>query len=177
MDGLHGTLAPMKRPTRSRHTRRMQGRTHRLCAALIILRNDGQDETLVLIVHKPRRRDAWQIPQGGVEPGESLLEAGKRELEEETGIRLRGGIHTTPFTYEYDYPALFLKKEKPLYDGQTIEFLAALLPENALVHVDQEELDGYKWISPKNLRRYFKREDYRKIVEGAIEWAVAQTWR
>src|SRR3989344_8987777 len=69
---------------KKRHTRRMQGRTHRLCASMIILSRGGRGEVLVLIVHKPRRRDAWQIPQGGVEPGETLLEAGKRELEEET---------------------------------------------------------------------------------------------
>ena len=160
-----------KKPNKKRHTRRMQGRTHRLCASMIILCHGGRGELLVLIVHKPRRRDAWQIPQGGVEPGESLLEAGKRELEEETGIRLRGEILQTSFLYEYDYPAEFLKKEKPLYEGQRIEFLATLLPENAQVHIDRNELDGFKWVSPKNLRKFIKREDYRKIVEGAIEWA------
>lgn len=157
--------------------RRIQGRTHRLCASVIVLRRGGRGEILVLIVHKPRKRDAWQIPQGGVEPGETLLETGKRELEEETGIRLRGEILKTPFSYEYDYPASFLKKEKPLYEGQRIEFLAALLPENATVRVDREELDSFKWVSPKNLRRYIKQEDYRKIVEGAIEWAMTALLR
>ena len=29
--------------------------------------------------------DKWQMPQGGVDPGESLIEAMKRELLEETG--------------------------------------------------------------------------------------------
>lgn len=160
-----------KKPSKQRHTRRMHGRSHRLCASMIILCRGGRDELLVLIVHKPRRRDAWQIPQEGVEPGETLLDAGKRELEEETGVRLRGEILQTPLLYEYDYPAEFLKKEKPLYEGQRIEFLAALLPENAAVHVDRDELDGFKWVSPKNLRKFIKREDYRKIVEGAIKWA------
>ena len=31
--------------------------------------------------------DKWQMPQGGVNNGENLIDAMKRELQEETGIR------------------------------------------------------------------------------------------
>jgi len=33
---------------------------------------------------------AWSIPKGGMEEGETALEAAKRELEEETGIKTDG---------------------------------------------------------------------------------------
>jgi len=33
-----------------------------------------------------RNTDAWQMPQGGVDPGESTHDAALRELEEETGV-------------------------------------------------------------------------------------------
>ncbi|HEY2347699.1 MAG TPA: NUDIX domain-containing protein [Puia sp.] len=33
---------------------------------------------------------AWSIPKGGIEEGESVLDAAKRELEEETGIKTAG---------------------------------------------------------------------------------------
>jgi predicted NUDIX family NTP pyrophosphohydrolase len=33
---------------------------------------------------------AWSIPKGGMEEGESALDAAKRELEEETGIKTEG---------------------------------------------------------------------------------------
>ena len=34
------------------------------------------DQVLYLLVKKPRREHTWQMPQGGVEEGESLLEVG-----------------------------------------------------------------------------------------------------
>jgi len=36
--------------------------------------NRRLDQMLYLLVKKPRREHAWQMPQGGVEEGESLLE-------------------------------------------------------------------------------------------------------
>lgn len=36
--------------------------------------------------------EKWGFPGGGVEPGESSEQAAYRELEEETGIRLTGGL-------------------------------------------------------------------------------------
>jgi len=42
---------------------------------------------------KNRDAGAWMIPKGGVEDGETAIEAALREFEEETGTR----IDTTPF--------------------------------------------------------------------------------
>ena len=32
-------------------------------------------------------KNSWQMPQGGVDQNENFLQAAKRELEEETGIK------------------------------------------------------------------------------------------
>lgn len=50
-----------------------------------LVRNDGQ----VLLVRHHRR--GWEMPQGKVEEGESLIEALHREVLEETGVTVEAG--------------------------------------------------------------------------------------
>jgi 8-oxo-dGTP pyrophosphatase MutT (NUDIX family) len=46
----------------------------------IVINKDG----LVLVVQQ--KHDAWSLPKGKVEEGETLVEAAKREISEESGI-------------------------------------------------------------------------------------------
>jgi predicted NUDIX family NTP pyrophosphohydrolase len=64
---------------------------------LLFRRRDGGVEVLLIKPGGPfwRKKDvgAWMIPKGGVEEGETPIEAAVREFEEETGTRLT----ETPF--------------------------------------------------------------------------------
>jgi putative (di)nucleoside polyphosphate hydrolase len=51
----------------------------------------------------------WQMPQGGIDPGEDPEAAARRELWEETGVTSAHVIATYPGSLTYDFP---------LYDGQ-----------------------------------------------------------
>ncbi len=66
------------------------------------------DDGLVFIGKRAgeRSRYCWQMPQGGVDPGEDERDAAVRELEEETGVRSR---HIEPLAeidhwLTYDFP-------------------------------------------------------------------------
>ena len=48
--------------------------------------------------------DKWQMPQGGVDPHESLIEAMKRELEEETSIKNIRVLKEFDEWLEYELP-------------------------------------------------------------------------
>ena len=76
----------------------------RVSAGLLMYRiHDGMLQ--VLLAHpggpffKNKDDGSWTIPKGEIEPGEDMLEAAKREFEEETGVTPAGPfIPLTPIT-------------------------------------------------------------------------------
>lgn len=148
-------------------------KTHRPCVSIALLNPEGN----VLLVHKPRKHDAWQIPQGGIEPfdfaqgkeGESVKEAARRELREETGIELHTPLTVSRHSYQYDYPQGFIRAKKPRFAGQHLTFVAATVPHDTPVKVDQRELDTYQWVSPSDLGKYLKRKEYLEVVQKVIQ--------
>jgi 8-oxo-dGTP diphosphatase len=60
-----------------------------LGAAAVILSDDGR----VVLIRRGQAPDAgeWSIPGGGVELGESVVEALRREVREETGLEIAVG--------------------------------------------------------------------------------------
>ena len=84
--------------------------------------------------------DGWHMPGGGVEAGETLLEALKRELAEEGSIELTGapvlhGVYFHPAYSRRDHVALYVVRDfrqtaTPVPDREIIEH--GFFPVNAL---------------------------------------------
>ena len=151
--------------------------THRPCVSMVITRKNIEGALEVLLVHKPRKHDAWQIPQGGIEEGETAHDAAVRELKEETGIGLREGEQFTmhPEFYQYDYPEGFKRSQKPRYAGQHLQFSSLVVPQDTAVEVEKGELDAFKWVKPVELEKYLKRKNYREVVEKVIARASGKS--
>jgi 8-oxo-dGTP diphosphatase len=56
----------------------------------VVWRVSPKGSLKVLLVHRPRYDD-WSFPKGKLDPGETHLQAARREVEEETGLRCRVG--------------------------------------------------------------------------------------
>ena len=112
----------------------------------------------------------WQFPQGGIEDGEDIIEAGKRELFEETGIKSIRLITTISEPIRYDFP-----KEVDFlpFKGQDqywvlFEFFGN--DDEIKFDIDPNcvEFKAFKWdnidVAPKEII-YFKKDVYKKVVE------------
>src|SRR5215216_6165589 len=72
-------------------------------AGVIVFRRAGDECLFLLILSRLTKRPLWEFPKGGVEKGETIIQAALRELSEETGIA-ENEIDLFPdFEYTEDY--------------------------------------------------------------------------
>jgi 8-oxo-dGTP pyrophosphatase MutT (NUDIX family) len=117
-------------------------------AALIVKKGNKY-----LLVQKPRKNNAWQFPQGGVDPGETHAEAALRELAEECGSDIKVEIDSKPIgNYEYPFPEDFVRHYGEFFGAKVVFFKAKYL--SGEVHVDGKELVGFKWLEAEKIKEY-----------------------
>jgi len=116
--------------------------------------------------------NSWQMPQGGIEKNENFLQAAKRELEEETGIKSIKLIKQIDKWLEYDLPSNLLGKVwGGKYRGQKQKwFIMKFVGKNEEINIKTKnpEFMEWKWIRPSDLIKIgvnFKINIYKKILE------------
>lgn len=142
---------------------------YRPCVGLVLMNRAGE-------VFSGKRIDnpgpAWQMPQGGVDPGESPREAALRELGEETGVAPErvAVLAETAGWIPYDLPAeLVPKLWGGRFRGQEQKwFLLRFLGEDAEVRIDglHPEFSEWRWMAPAALMESivpFKRTVYEAV--------------
>ena len=114
----------------------------------------------------------WQMPQGGIDENENFLEAAKRELEEETGIKTVKIIKELNNLLTYDLPKNLLGKIwQGKYRGQKQKwFIMKFLGKNEEINVKTKkpEFLDWKWINISELPNIavdFKVNIYKKLKE------------
>ena len=136
-----------------------------VCIALL---NDSNEVFVGKRIYNPE--DFWQMPQGGVDKNENFLDAAKRELEEETGIKNVKLIKEIEGWIIYDLPKNLLGKIwKGKYRGQKQKwFIMKFLGNNNEININTKkpEFMNWKWIKPSKLPEVavnFKIGIYKKI--------------
>lgn len=119
--------------------------------------------------------DWWQMPQGGVDPGEDLQTAIYRELAEETGAQAEhvDFIASTRDPIRYDLPEdLIGKLWGGRYRGQEqVWYLMRFTADDSAINLeahDPPEFCDWKWVDPEHLPNLiipFKRRVYQSVLD------------
>jgi putative (di)nucleoside polyphosphate hydrolase len=141
---------------------------YRPCVGIMLFNEAGQ-------VFVARRIDmvseAWQMPQGGIDPGEAPEVAAFRELGEEIGTADAEILARTDDWLTYDMPPdLIGKIWGGRYRGQRqLWFAMRFLGADADINIETEEPEflEWKWVDPAQLPDLivpFKRALYAELV-------------
>jgi len=121
--------------------------------------------------------DKWQMPEGGVDPGENMLTAMKRELEEETSITNIKLLKEIDYWLEYQLPNNLIGIIwKGKYRGQKQKwFIVRYLDRDDKININTKnpEFIEWKWIDPETLPKVivdFKKHIYEKLVPEILKF-------
>lgn len=156
---------------------------YRPCVGIMAINRGG----LVWIGHRiakapdPMGDRLWQMPQGGLDAGETPVEAAKRELAEETGMRSVALLGVAPATYTYDLPAELIGKVwGGRFRGQeqwwvALRFLGDDGEIDISGHGHPAEFDRWRWAAIEELADLvvpFKRAVYDRVIADLARYAV-----
>jgi putative (di)nucleoside polyphosphate hydrolase len=146
-----------------------EDRPYRPCVG-IVLRND--DNHIFVGQRINNLVEAWQMPQGGIDDGETALEAGFREMQEEVGTNKATFIAEHSSWLNYDIPVdLANQLWKGRFRGQTQKWILFNFDgtdENINIKTEDPEFCSWKWAEPKvipDLAVPFKRNVYLAVLE------------
>lgn len=141
---------------------------YRPCVGLILFNNNNK----IFVGERIDHKGAWQMPQGGIDEGETVTQAALRELKEEVGTDKAEIIRISEQTLKYDLPDHLIRSLwNGRYRGQeqtwvALKFMGEDSDINIITH-DPPEFSAWQWV---NLRETpdlivpFKRDLYREVI-------------
>ena len=122
-------------------------------------------------INMPEGMSAWQMPQGGMDPGETPAQTALRELYEETGTNKAEIIAETHGWLCYDLPDTVRSGWLRRFRGQCQKwFVMRFLGDDGDSDLNRHhpEFDAWKWVEPAELPGLivdFKRPVYVALLE------------
>jgi putative (di)nucleoside polyphosphate hydrolase len=125
----------------------------------------------------------WQMPQGGIDAGETPFEAALRELYEETNVKSVSLLAEAPRWLCYDLPPEAKKRWSGKYVGQAQRWFAMrFMGEESEIDIERPaggahkpEFDAWRWETPSALPGLivpFKRQVYEDVVREFAAFAA-----
>lgn len=144
---------------------------YRPCVGLLLLNAAGKVFVGRRIDAAGDADDIWQMPQGGIDPGETPREAALRELHEEIGTDKAEILAESRHWLHYDLPPQLVGKVwQGRYRGQKQRWFALrFLAQDSDIDLAtaHPEFDAWQWVELDDVPALvipFKRDTYRAVV-------------
>lgn len=111
------------------------------CGIIPVFKNKNKEYEFLLVQHHAGH---WGFPKGHQELNENYFETAKRELFEETGLKIKKVISTTPITESYQF-----HKKNCLIQKKVHYFLAVVDSQDVIIQHD--EIQDFFWGPEKNI--------------------------
>ncbi|MCB1556965.1 MAG: RNA pyrophosphohydrolase [Alphaproteobacteria bacterium] len=141
---------------------------YRACVGIALFNAEGK----LFAGERMEHEGAWQLPQGGIDEGETLEDAFFREMREEIGSDQADILRIHDKVFRYDFPDFLQHKlYNGRYRGQEQTWVAARFTgQDSDIDIYAHtfpEFRSWEWISPAEMLNRivsFKRTTYEEIM-------------
>jgi putative (di)nucleoside polyphosphate hydrolase len=151
---------------------------YRPCVGVMLINREG----LVFVGRRiDQTMEGWQMPQGGIDAGETPEEAALRELKEEIGTNNARILRGMDEWLAYDLPPHLLGVAlHGKYRGQRQKWIAMRFEGDDSeidIQTEEPEFAAWKWLAIEALPRLvvpFKRDTYSKVLAAFEDLAAPE---
>ena len=119
-----------------------------------------------LLLKRKLHWKGWEFPKGGVEEKEKPLDAVKREVQEETGLKILN-IKNFKVTGKYLYNKKFSDRKD--FFGQTYSLYSAEVKKEK-VTLDKKEHSDYKWLDFNKALELLTWQNQKECLKLVDDW-------
>lgn len=136
----------------------------------VVVNDNGE----FLLVRPHGYRDGeWTLAGGGVEEGETVHQAMRREIAEELGVSLEEDLEQLPVSNRFIYSTEHKAKRALDHDGQEAAMFVVRLPHNAPLALQAEEIVDARWFSAGEALAAFPVAKQRSVFEACLKAIAA----
>jgi len=135
-------------------------------AVFIVAYSKSNNKIEYLLLKRKLHWKGWEFPKGGAEEKEKPLDAVKREVKEETGLKILN-IKNFKLNGKYDYDKKYLDRKD--FIGQTYSLYSAEVKKSNVL-LDKQEHSDFKWLEFNKALGLLTWQNQKECLKLVDDW-------